>query len=81
MDFIEICRNLANSGRPEFKNHRIQCSQIQIFEKLEKKIKKNTIKTRANSKHSSKDFFFKSASFDWLKFKFSQIFKSGPTWP
>jgi hypothetical protein len=25
--------------------------------------------------------FFKSALFGWLKFKFYQISKSGPTWP
>jgi hypothetical protein len=52
-DFAEIRQNLADSGRPEFKNCRIHCSQIQFFEKSGE----NTIKTRANSKCSGEEIF------------------------
>jgi hypothetical protein len=45
--------------------------QIQFFEKSLKIGK--ILKTRENSNHSNEDFFFKSASFIWLKFKFRQI--------
>jgi hypothetical protein len=43
------------------------------------KIRKNTIKTRGNSKHFGEDFF-KSTPFDWLKIKLNQIRENWPTW-
>jgi hypothetical protein len=66
------------SVRTKLKNRANYCSQFQYFEKSYK-IRKNTIKTRENSKHSGEDFFFK-LMFAWLKFKLNQIYENGSTW-
>jgi hypothetical protein len=72
------------------KIHRIRPGRIQNVPKLlciiqkiskNKKVRKICKKTRWNSKINGRDFFVKSTSFGWLKFKFRQISESGPTWP
>jgi hypothetical protein len=79
MDFAKIHRNSVESVRTEFKNWAVLFT-ISNFQKIIK-MRKNTIKTRGNFKHSGENFFFKSTRFARLKFKLNQICKNGPTWP